>query len=116
MDILQGLLHGFIVLAVTGSGLFENDWARSPLGLVVITSAAGALAVALMSDPVCRWTRPLVEPRVDWLWRDGSAEPSHGVADDVEHAHRALVDRIDVEPRHRVGAAIGLHHPGVKLR
>jgi hypothetical protein len=37
------------------------------------------------------------------------------VTDHVEHAHRATVDVTESDPRCRVGAAVGLDHPGTRL-
>lgn len=126
------LLHGFPILALTAAGFFEMRVMSSPVGGVFTAAAAVALALALMSDPVRRATQPLVEPRLGRLWRtEAPAWPEEArlerrrtwlrrrpqrVPDHVEHAHRATVDVTESDPRCRVGAAVGLDHPGTKLR
>lgn len=110
------LLHGFVILALTGAGFFDLPGLRTPLGGAVAAVAAAGLALWLMSDGVRRRTERWVEPSLDWLWRRPSAQTVDRVPHDVEHAHIAAVDDAAAYPRDRVGAAVGLHHPGLLIR
>ncbi|MFV9425047.1 acyltransferase family protein [Microbacterium sp. S1037] len=63
------LLHTFVLYPFRQSGVLrglEPSW----LWIVVIAVASVVIAVALSSRPVRRLTRPLVEPRMPWLFRD----------------------------------------------
>lgn len=110
------LLHGFVILALTGAGFFDLPALRSPVGGVFAAITATGLALWLMSDQVRRWAEPLVEPTLDRLWNRPSAQILQGVAHDVENAHVSAVDDSAAYPRDRVGAAVALHHPGVQMR
>ncbi|MFF0911449.1 acyltransferase family protein [Microbacterium enclense] len=65
------LLHTFVLYPFRQSGVLRD---LEPVGLwlPVIAVASVAIAVALSSRPVRRLTRPLVEPRLPWLFRDRS--------------------------------------------
>ncbi len=63
------LLHTFVLYPFRQSGVLrglEPSW----LWIVVVAVASVVIAVALSSRPVRRLTRPLVEPRMPWLFRD----------------------------------------------
>jgi len=64
------LLHGFITRGANyGMGWYDNEFVHTAAGAVTVTLMAVGLAFLLMSPPV-RWlTRPLVEPKLDWLLR-----------------------------------------------
>ncbi|MFF7681347.1 acyltransferase family protein [Microbacterium sp. NPDC007973] len=63
------LLHTFVLYPFRQSGVLRG---LEPMGLwiPVVALASVAIAVALSSRPVRRLTRPLVEPRMPWLFRD----------------------------------------------
>jgi fucose 4-O-acetylase-like acetyltransferase len=63
------LLHGFLVLAAIGTGVFDLPVFRSSAGAVLLTALAAVVAGVLMTQPVRRATRPLVQPDVRALWR-----------------------------------------------
>ncbi len=71
------LLHTFVLYPFRQSGVLrglEPMW----LWIPVVAVASVLIAVALSSRPVRRLTRPLVEPRMPWLFRDrelGAATP-----------------------------------------
>jgi fucose 4-O-acetylase-like acetyltransferase len=63
------LLHTFVLYPFRQSGVLrglEPSW----LWIVVVAVASVVIAVALSSRPVRRLTRPQVEPRMPWLFRD----------------------------------------------
>ncbi|CAM3216949.1 Fucose 4-O-acetylase-like acetyltransferase [Stackebrandtia soli] len=62
------LLHGLVIKGVEASGLYDWPPTQTALGAVATTVGAITVALLLMSPPV-RWvTRPLVEPRLDWMF------------------------------------------------
>jgi fucose 4-O-acetylase-like acetyltransferase len=65
------LLHGLLVLAVLGLGLFDLAVAHPLVGVPAVTGGAVLAAWALMSRPVRQAMRPVVEPDVRALWRRG---------------------------------------------
>lgn len=67
------LLHGLVVKGLDYSGVLDRDFFHTPAGLVSVTLAGVALAVALATVPVQRAMRWAVEPRARWLLK-----PSHG--------------------------------------
>ncbi len=69
------LLHGFVIRAFRVSGL--DAVLNNPAGWALVVAASVALAVALSSRVVIRWTQPLVEPRLTWLLRPDT-DPSAG--------------------------------------
>lgn len=71
------LLHGFITRGANyGMGWYDNEFVHTATGAVTVTLLAVAIALLLMSKPV-RWlTRPLVEPKLDWLLNRTSRERS----------------------------------------
>lgn len=78
------LLHTFVLYPFRQSGVLrglEPMW----LWIPVVIVASVLIAVALSSRPVRRLTRPLVEPRMPWLFRDrelgaGRASAASGTA------------------------------------
>lgn len=63
------LLHTFVLYPFRQSGVLrglEPMW----LWIPVVAVASVAIAVALSSRPIRHLTRPLVEPRMPWLFRD----------------------------------------------
>ncbi|MEU3464451.1 acyltransferase family protein [Streptomyces sp. NPDC006733] len=63
------LLHAFIRQALAYNGLYDNAFWHRSLGQAVLTAGSIALALALCTTPVRRVFRPLVEPRMKWLFR-----------------------------------------------
>lgn len=67
------LLHGFLIRALRSS-----EYSAGPqgfVGLAGMTALALAVSIALSSDTVTRWFKPVVEPRLDWLLRPAPATP-----------------------------------------
>ncbi|GAA4920571.1 fucose 4-O-acetylase-like acetyltransferase [Stackebrandtia albiflava] len=73
------LLHGFVTRGASYVfGWYDNAFVHTALGAVTVTLLAILTAFLLMSPPV-RWlTRPLVEPRLDWLLRKPERRQSRG--------------------------------------
>jgi fucose 4-O-acetylase-like acetyltransferase len=64
------LLHGFVVLAATYAGWYTTAKEFGTVGLAVVT-VLGVLLALLTASPPVRWAfRPVVEPRLDWAFRD----------------------------------------------
>jgi fucose 4-O-acetylase-like acetyltransferase len=63
------VLHGFLVKGSVYWGWYEPEWPNTPLGMVAVTLAAAVLITVLCTAPVRRVFRPLVEPRMEWLFR-----------------------------------------------
>lgn len=73
------LLHTFVLYPFRQSGVLrglEPVWLWIPL----VAVASVAIAVALASRPVRRLTRPFVEPRMPWLFRDPALGAGRGAA------------------------------------
>lgn len=68
------LLHGPIIQLLRGTGAV--DWMNSfgPAGLAMIVAVGLAIAVVLSMSWVVKIFRPVIEPRLDWLFdrRDGT--------------------------------------------
>ncbi|MFG6280404.1 acyltransferase family protein [Microbacterium sp. S16(2024)] len=73
------LLHTFVLYPFRQSGILRG---LEPMGLWIPVVALGsvAIAVALSSRPVRRVFRPLVEPRLPWLFRDRALGTGRGAA------------------------------------
>ncbi|MBD8205640.1 acyltransferase family protein [Microbacterium sp. CFBP 8790] len=63
------LLHTFVLYPFRQSGVLRG-LEPAALWIPLIAVASVAIAVGLSSRPVRRLTRPLVEPRMPWLFRD----------------------------------------------
>jgi fucose 4-O-acetylase-like acetyltransferase len=64
------LLHGFVVLAATYAGWYTAAKEFGVVGLGVVT-VLGVLLALLTASPPVRWIfRPVVEPRLEWAFRD----------------------------------------------
>ncbi|MQA61442.1 MAG: acyltransferase [Actinophytocola sp.] len=74
------VLHRFIVKAGTGpDGLYDSwEWLHTPLGVVAIVAFGFGVTVVLSSAPVRALFRPLVEPRLEWLFRRETDASSSG--------------------------------------
>ena len=62
------LLHSFVLYPIRESGVLKDDHA-SGIWLVSILVASVGIAILLSSPPIRRIFRPVVEPRLDWLFR-----------------------------------------------
>ncbi|GAB2901769.1 acyltransferase family protein [Streptomyces mayteni] len=64
------LLHGFLVRGAESWGWYDPDVMHEQPAALLIASAIAAVGVTLLCTPVVqRIFRPLVEPRLDWLFR-----------------------------------------------
>ncbi|MFK4146433.1 acyltransferase family protein [Streptomyces sp. NPDC004065] len=89
------LLHGFVVKTVLYAGGYDPDWVHTPLGAVLVTAAAAAAVTLLCTAPVRRVFRVVMEPRMDWAFRQ----------DDAGRAARARENSAGRQPAfERVGA------------
>ncbi|MFE5186013.1 acyltransferase family protein [Streptomyces sp. NPDC056628] len=68
------LLHGFVAQTAGHFGWYDPAWVHGPLGALVVTAVAAAVVTLLCTPPVRRALRPLVEPRMAWLFRRNAAE------------------------------------------
>ncbi|UPK75877.1 acyltransferase family protein [Nocardioidaceae bacterium SCSIO 66511] len=66
------LLHGFVVLALTYYGAFDYLLEHGGVGMGISVIAALVLANLLMTRAVADGFRPILEPRLKWLFRDDS--------------------------------------------
>ncbi|MFE3184910.1 acyltransferase family protein [Streptomyces violascens] len=72
------LLHAFIRQALVHTHTYDHHVLHHPAGQVVLTALSIALALVLCTRPVGRIMRPLIEPRLSWLFRPSSV-PGHQV-------------------------------------
>ncbi|MQA78348.1 MAG: acyltransferase family protein [Streptosporangiales bacterium] len=63
------LLHRFVVKAAEYNGLYDIAWIQTPLGVLALVGGALVLTLILASPPVRALFRPVVEPRLEWLFR-----------------------------------------------
>lgn len=63
------LLHGFVILLALAFGVFDLPVAQTVPGAALVTVTAVLVACGLMSPPVQRAARPVVQPDLGWLWR-----------------------------------------------
>ncbi len=68
------LLHGVIVWVLREVGFVDTVGALGWLGIVVLAAVAAALAALLSMRWVSTVFRPIVEPRIDWIFRPREAE------------------------------------------
>ncbi|MER5968492.1 acyltransferase family protein [Streptomyces sp. NPDC002055] len=64
------LLHGFFIRTAAWENWFDAAFWHTPLGQVVVTVLGVGLALALTSAPVRRLLRPVMEPRLEWAFRN----------------------------------------------
>ncbi|WP_141887043.1 acyltransferase family protein [Leucobacter komagatae] len=62
------LLHGVVVWALRESGVVDSIGALGWLGIVLLTAIAAGIAVLLSTKPVSVVFRPIVEPKLDWMF------------------------------------------------
>ncbi|MBO0827885.1 MAG: acyltransferase family protein [Streptosporangiales bacterium] len=65
------LLHRYPRKALAWSGLYDAHWLHSLAGAAVVVVGALAVTLVLSSPPVVRIFRPVVEPKLTWLFRRG---------------------------------------------
>ncbi|MGP4002598.1 acyltransferase family protein [Streptomyces sp. 8N706] len=84
------LLHGFFIRTAAWEGWFDGAFWHTPTGQLVVTALGTALALALTSAPVRDLLRPVMEPRLDWVFhrREPAAEASPSVGAAAAAAHR----------------------------
>lgn len=63
------LLHRFVVKTAEYKGLYDYAWVHTPLGVLALVGCALVLTLILASPPVRTLFRPVVEPRLEWLFR-----------------------------------------------
>ncbi|MFJ9580396.1 acyltransferase family protein [Streptomyces sp. NPDC101191] len=63
------LLHAFVRQAALHGGLYDHEFFQGVPGQAVLTVLSAGLALALCTRPVHRLMRPLIEPRLRWLFR-----------------------------------------------
>jgi fucose 4-O-acetylase-like acetyltransferase len=63
------LLHGLVVLLGLATGVFDLATGSGAVGALLVTVGAVAVAWALMTEPVRRVFRPVVQPDLRALWR-----------------------------------------------
>ena len=62
------LLHGVVVWALRESGVVDSIGALGWFGIVLLTAIAAGIAVLLSTKPVSAVFRPIVEPKLDWMF------------------------------------------------
>lgn len=63
------LLHRYPRKALAWSGVYDMPWLHTLAGAAVVIGCALAVTLILSSPPVVRVFRPVVEPRLTWLFR-----------------------------------------------
>lgn len=63
------LLHRYPRKALAWSGVYDIHWLHSLAGAAVVIAGALAVTLILSSPPVVRLFRPIVEPKLTWLFR-----------------------------------------------
>ncbi|GAA3170226.1 acyltransferase family protein [Streptomyces virens] len=64
------LLHAFLVKAGNYTGWFDQPALAHPLGVLALTVCAAAVVTVLCTKPVQRALRCVVEPKMEWAFRD----------------------------------------------
>jgi fucose 4-O-acetylase-like acetyltransferase len=67
------LIHAFVRQAMNHTLVYDRDALHHPAGQACLTLFALALALLLCTRPVHRLMKPLIEPRLDWLFRPDDA-------------------------------------------
>ncbi len=67
------LLHGVVVWALRESGVVDSIGEFGWVGIVILTGVAAGIAALLSTAVVSKVFRPIVEPRIDWLFRRDDA-------------------------------------------
>ncbi|MDI3417506.1 acyltransferase family protein [Streptomyces luteolus] len=83
------LLHGFLIKAARFWDWYDTPWLHTPPGALAVTALALGGIALLCSAPVRRVFRPVVEPRVPWLFRALGEAPNAVAVSAVGHDGRA---------------------------
>ncbi|MFC9932077.1 acyltransferase family protein [Streptomyces sp. NPDC127190] len=67
------LLHGFVVKFADYRGWYDHAWLHRPLGQILVTVLAATVITLLCTRPVRRVFRCVVEPRMEWAFRQDAA-------------------------------------------
>ncbi|MBC9716217.1 acyltransferase family protein [Streptomyces sp. TRM66268-LWL] len=70
------LLHGFVIRGVEYAGWHHTHWLHTPGGKLAITAAAVLGATLLCTRPVHRALSFVVEPKLNWIFKDRNPETS----------------------------------------
>ncbi len=70
------LLHGFLAKGSRFWGWYAPDWLHRPLGEITVTLVAAAVITVLCTPPVRRIFRFMIEPRMEWAFRQETAHPA----------------------------------------
>lgn len=68
------LLHSFVLYPIRESGVLKDEHA-SAIWLLSVLAASVGIAILLSSPWIRKIFRPIVEPRLDWLFRTRDARP-----------------------------------------
>ncbi|MGW0708487.1 acyltransferase family protein [Streptomyces sp. NPDC002643] len=85
------LLHGFVIKWARFRDWYAADWLHTPLGQLAVTAIAAGGITLLCTPPVRSVLRGVVEPRMEWAFRQSDAAP-------VEQAGAAPAERGDSTP------------------
>ncbi|WP_408995694.1 acyltransferase family protein, partial [Streptomyces ipomoeae] len=69
------LLHGFVIKWARFRDWYAADWLHTPLGQLAVTAVAVGGITLLCTPPVRAVLRCVVEPRMEWAFRQGAAAP-----------------------------------------
>ncbi|MGW3359204.1 acyltransferase family protein [Streptomyces bungoensis] len=72
------LLHGFLTKFADFQGWFEHPWLHHPLGEITVTALAATAVTLLCTRPVRRVFQCVMEPRMEWAFRQDAAELARG--------------------------------------
>ncbi|MGK5496438.1 acyltransferase family protein [Streptomyces sp. URMC 125] len=73
------LLHGFFAQWARMHDWYDRlEWIYTPAGAIAVTAAAAVLGTVLCTTPVQRVFRPVVEPRVDWIFKPDASPAGSG--------------------------------------
>ncbi|MEW2130071.1 acyltransferase family protein [Streptomyces sp. NPDC005435] len=67
------LLHGFLIRLADYRGWYDHAWLHRPLGEIAVTVLAAAVVTALCTKPVQRVFRCVMEPKMEWAFRQDPA-------------------------------------------
>ncbi|MTE19055.1 acyltransferase family protein [Streptomyces sp. TRM43335] len=90
------LLHGFFILTARFLGWYDVAWVATPAGEIAVSAVFTVLAVVLCTPLVRRLARPVVEPNVEWLFREPGSGPTGptGAGPDRERSASAPRDPV----------------------
>jgi hypothetical protein len=98
------LLHGFLVKGSRWWGWYDPEWVRTPLGMVAVTAIAVAVVTLLCTPAVRAALHFVVEPRMDWLFRDRDRDRTRSRGREGAAREKAAPDGgPDRNPRLRAG-------------